>query len=105
MRTFPGDSRSVFPSPPPERASEAKRQQPDERSPLPQVRAVLAIERARVALGLGIGGVGLLAAGGATALAPPAHRRPLAREAKAMAEKPAAQHRRRGYAVTGDAGP
>jgi hypothetical protein len=79
------------------RANDAERQEPDERGPAPEIVPILAVEGARVAQRVVGGWIALGAGRAAAALAAPAHHVAFARESKAMAEEPAADHREPAY--------
>src|SRR4051812_5440941 len=88
-----------------DRAEESQRKEPHERGPAPQVLPVLPVEGAGVALGVLGCGVELRSGGAAAALTLPPHGRALAREAKAVAEQPAAQRHRYGHYAAAAEGP
>jgi hypothetical protein len=79
------------------RPQEAEGQQPDERGAAPEVVSILPVERAGVAESVLRGRITLLPAGATAALAAPVHGLAVAREAEAVAEKPAAKHRESAY--------
>jgi hypothetical protein len=76
---------------PAQRTQQAQRKQPQRSAPA-EVGLILTVERRGVPTGILCRRIPLGAAGSAAALALPAHRGAVAREAETVAEQPAAQH-------------